>query len=483
LVDDDVSVRESVGSLVRSAGFRAETFASAQECLAGLQAEVPSCLVLDVQLPGLSGLDLQQQLAKADVQLPIIFLTGHGDIPMTVRAIKAGALEFLTKPCDGEDLLNAIRQGIAHHQRARQQSRNLAQHSLDGTIGASGELSDKLTQNISELKGRLAEEKLYLEEDLQTVYNFEEIIGESSGLKRVLKQAETVAPTDATVLILGETGTGKELVARAIHKMSARREHTFVKLNCAAIPTGLLESELFGHEKGAFTGAISQKIGRAELAHQGTLFLDEVGDIPLELQPKLLRLLQEKEFERLGGTRTVSVDMRLIAATNRDLGQMVAEQRFRSDLYYRLNVFPVVLPPLRERPEDIPMLARYFVEKYAPRMNKRIQTIPTETMEALTRWRWPGNIRELENFIERAVILSRGPILYAPLGELKVPREEIKTTRGTTLEAAEQEHIIRVLREAGGVIGGPQGAAARLGIKRTTLNGMMRRLGISRKDL
>jgi len=282
---------------------------------------------------------------------------------------------------------------------------------------------------------------------------------------------------------LGETGTGKELVARAIHDMSARRERTFVKLNCAAIPTGLLESELFGHEKGAFTGAIAQKVGRAELAHQGTLFLDEVGDIPLEIQPKLLRVLQEKEFERLGGTRTVSVDMRLIAATNRDLGQMVADQRFRSDLYYRLNVFPVVLPPLRERPEDIPTLARYFVQKYASRMNKRIQTIPNETMEALTRWNWPGNIRELENFIERAVILSQGPTLHVPLGELKAPGEEAKPTRETTLEGAEREHIIRVLREAGGVIGGPHGAAARLGVKRTTLNGMMRRLGVSRRDL
>jgi PAS domain S-box-containing protein len=339
-------------------------------------------------------------------------------------------------------------------------------------------------RNITELKDRLAGEKRYLEEELRTVYNFEEIIGESSGLKRVLKQAETVAPTNATVLISGETGTGKELVARAIHNMSARRERTFVKLNCAAIPTGLLESELFGHEKGAFTGAIAQKVGRAELAHQGTLFLDEVGDIPLEIQPKLLRVLQEKEFERLGGTRTVSVDMRLIAATNRDLSQMVADQRFRSDLYYRLNVFPVVLPPLRERPEDIPTLARFFVQKYAPRMNKRIQTIPAETMEALTRWRWPGNVRELENFIERAVILSQGPILHAPLGELKAPGEEAKPRRReTTLEGAEREHIIRVLREAGGVIGGPHGAAARLGVKRTTLNGKMRRLGISRKDL
>ncbi len=352
-----------------------------------------------------------------------------------------------------------------------------------GGLRGFAKVTRDLTEHRRAEESLLAEEKLYLEEELKTTYNFDEIIGENPGLKRVLKQAETVAPTDATVLILGETGTGKELVARAIHNMSARRERTFVKLNCAAIPTGLLESELFGHEKGAFTGAIAQKVGRAELAHQGTLFLDEVGDIPLELQPKLLRVLQEKEIERLGGTRTVSIDVRLIAATNHDLGQMVADQAFRSDLYYRLNVFPVVLPPLRERPEDIPILACYFVQKYAPRMKKRIQTIPAETMEALTRWHWPGNIRELENFIERAVILSRGPILHAPLSELKAPKEEVKTTHETTLEAAEREHIIRVLREAGGVIAGPHGAAARLGVKRTTLNGMMRRLGIFRKDL
>jgi formate hydrogenlyase transcriptional activator len=330
---------------------------------------------------------------------------------------------------------------------------------------------------------RLAEEKLYLEEELRTEYNLEEIIGESSGLKHVLKLAETVAPTDATVLILGETGTGKELVARAIHNMSARRERTFVKLNCAAIPSGLLESELFGHEKGAFTGAISQKIGRVELANQGTMFLDEVGDISLELQPKLLRVLQEREFERLGSTRTLSVDVRLIAATNRDLGRMVGDQQFRSDLYYRLKVFPIVLPPLRARREDIPALVRYFVQKYAPRMKKQIQTIPAETMEALTRWDWPGNVRELENFIERAVILSQGPALHAPLGELMAPREGGKPTREATLEGIERKHIIHVLREADGVIGGPHGAAARLGVKRTTLNGMMRRLGISRKDL
>jgi len=338
-------------------------------------------------------------------------------------------------------------------------------------------------RQVAELKDRLAEEKAYLEDELRTEYNFEEIVGESPALKRTLKQVETVAPTDATVLILGETGTGKELIARAIHHLSARRERTFVKLNCAAIPSGLLESELFGHERGAFTGAISQKIGRLELAHQGTLFLDEVGDIPLELQPKLLRALQEKEFERLGSTRTIPVDVRLIAATNRDLGRMVKERQYRSDLYYRLRVFPVQVAPLRERDADIPILVHHFVQKHARRMNKRIDTISPDAMLALQRWRWPGNVRELENFIERAVILSPGPALRVPLSELAAAEESTTPAREpSTLEAAEREHILRALRESKGLIAGPHGAAARLGLKRTTLNSKMRKLGVSRKD-
>src|SRR5712691_9106953 len=274
-------------------------------------------------------------------------------------------------------------------------------------------------REIDDLKKKLAEEKLYLEEEIRTEYNFEEIIGESAALKRILKQVETVAPTDSTALIQGETGTGKELIARAIHNLSKRRERTFVKMNCAAIPTGLLESELFGHERGAFTGAIAQKVGRFELAHQGTLFLDEIGDVPLELQSKLLRVLQEQEFERLGSTRTIRVDVRLVAATNRDLAQLVADKQFRSDLYFRLNVFPVVMPPLRERRQDIPLLVRYFAQKYARRMKKPIDTIPAKAMTALVRYPWPGNIREMQNVIERAVILSPGPALRVPLGDLE----------------------------------------------------------------
>jgi PAS domain S-box-containing protein len=328
---------------------------------------------------------------------------------------------------------------------------------------------------------RSEQEKQYLEEELNTEYRFEEIIGESVGLKRVLKHLETVAATDVTVLVLGETGTGKELIARAIHQLSSRNERTLVKLNCAAIPTGLLESELFGHEKGAFTGAISRKIGRLELAHGGTLFLDEIGDLPLELQPKILRALQEKEFERLGGTQTIPVNVRLVAATNRDLTKMVADKEFRSDLYYRLRVFPIMIPPLRERREDIPLLVNYFVDKHSRRLDRKIETIPPDIMRALTRWEWPGNIRELENFIERAVLLAKGPALRVPLAELEVP-EESNPEGDSTLEATEREHILRVLRETKGKIAGPQGAAARLGLKRTTLNSKLKKLGIERND-
>ena len=309
--------------------------------------------------------------------------------------------------------------------------------------------------------------------------DFEEMVGSSTALKRILRQVEVVAPTDATVLILGETGTGKELVARAVHRMSPRRQLPFVTLNCAAIPTGLLESELFGYERGAFTGALSQKIGRFEMAHRGTLFLDEVGDIPLDLQPKLLRALQEKAFERLGGTKTIPIDVRLVAATNRNLTQMMGDKLFRSDLYYRLKVFPITTPPLRDRPEDIPILVRHFTKKYSTKMDRNIDKIPADTMRALVSWHWPGNIRELENFIERSVILSGGPSLRAPLEEIR-EGSTAAAAGDATLEQVEREHIIRVLRDSGNVV---STAAIRLGLHRTTLNAMMRKLEISRKDL
>ncbi|HKI32306.1 MAG TPA: sigma 54-interacting transcriptional regulator [Gemmataceae bacterium] len=339
-------------------------------------------------------------------------------------------------------------------------------------------------QEIEALKDKLTKENAYLEEEVRTEYNFGEIVGESAALRRVLKQVETVAPTGSTVLIRGETGTGKELVARALHELSPRKGRTFVKLNCAAIPTGLLESELFGHEKGAFTGAVSQKVGRFELADKGTLFLDEVGDIPPELQPKLLRVLQEQEFERLGGTKTIKVDVRLLAATHRDLAAMVAEGRFRQDLYYRLNVFPVLLPPLRERPDDIPRLVRHFTQQFARRMGRQIETIPSAVMEALVRYPWPGNVRELQNVLERAVILSPGPSLRVPPADLPpvaTPAQE-PAAAAVTLADAEREHILGALRETGGVLGGPEGAAARLGMKRSTLYKKMKKLGISRLE-
>jgi formate hydrogenlyase transcriptional activator len=353
-------------------------------------------------------------------------------------------------------------------------------------------------KQIDKLKDKLAEEKLYLEEEIRSEFNFEEIIGDSPALKRALAQVELVAPAGTAVLITGDTGTGKELIARAIHNLSPRRERTFVKINCAAIPSGLLESELFGHERGAFTGALAQKIGRFELADRGTLFLDEIADLPLELQPKLLRVLQEQEFERLGSNHTQRVDVRIVAATNGDLGKLVAERAFRSDLYYRLNVFPIHIPALRERPEDVPLLVRYFVQKFSRRLNKSVAYVPAEAMEALASYSWPGNIRELENFIERAVLLSPGKELRVTISELKpvtaadeagadFSASSTSLTSSTssaavisTLEDAERQHILRALRQTEWRIAGTKGAAAILGMKRTTLQARMRKLGIRR---
>ena len=346
-------------------------------------------------------------------------------------------------------------------------------------------------REISELKDKLAQEKLYLEEEIRSEMNFAEIVGKSSALRKVLKRVETVAPTDSTVLIYGETGAGKELIARAIHDLSPRKSKAFVKLNCAAIPTGLLESELFGHERGAFTGAIAQRIGRFEVAHGGTIFLDEIGEIPLELQTKLLRVLQEREFERLGSSRTLRTDARLIAATNRDLEAMVAEQKFRSDLFFRLNVFPIQVPPLRERHGDIPLLVRHFAQQFSKRMNKTIDTISSATMDALSRYHWPGNIRELQNVIERAVITSTGPVLKVDVADLKISRSsspaEKSSAQGSTndalrnvLEETERQQILKALKQSNWVVAGPKGAAAKLGMKRSTLQLRMSKLGISR---
>ncbi len=355
-----------------------------------------------------------------------------------------------------------------------------ADGNVAGITGASVDIARlrELTDRLQDARDRLAQEKTYLEEEIKSELGFEKIIGQSPALREVLKKARIVAPTDSTVLLLGETGTGKELVARSIHGLSSRSDKTFVKLNCAAVPSGLLESELFGHEKGAFTGAISQKVGRIELAHKGTLFLDEIGEMPPELQPKLLRVLQDREFERLGGVHTLKVDVRIISATNRDLGQDVADKKFREDLFYRLNVFPIELPPLRERREDIPQLVHYFVEKHAAAMKRHIDTIPDESMQILRRWSWPGNIRELENMIERMVIMTKGRVLAAPPSELETDAEGAEEN----LTEIEREHLVRVLRATQGVLSGPEGAASRLGLKRTTLQSMLKRFGIEPQE-
>jgi formate hydrogenlyase transcriptional activator len=394
--------------------------------------------------------------------------------------------------------------------RSRYDARRSPAINQRGILPFNRECDDKAVGfgDLTEFKDKLAQEKLYLEEEIRSAMNFDQIIGDSPALRRVLDLVETVASSNSTVLLLGETGTGKEVIARAIHDHSQRQQGTFVKLNCAAIPTGLLESELFGHEKGAFTGAINQKVGRLELADQGTLFLDEVGDVPLEIQPKLLRALQEREFERLGSTRTKKVDVRMVAATNRDLESMIAAREFRSDLYYRLNVFPIRIPPLRERREDIPLLARYFAQKFAQQMQKRIETIPTAAMKALIDWDWPGNVRELANFIERAVILTRGSSLEAPLGELRrvhspeptaallpdrweeiarIVKETINALDGRKHFASEyderqRQEIVRTLTESRGRVGGQDGAATLLGINRTTLLSRMKKFGISAKQ-
>jgi formate hydrogenlyase transcriptional activator len=340
-------------------------------------------------------------------------------------------------------------------------------------------------EQVNDLKNQFAREKVYLEDEIRSEMHFREIVGQTKALRGILQQVEVVAPTDSTVLIFGETGSGKEAVARAIHDLSARRAKAFVKLNCAALPTGLMESELFGHEKGAFSGAISQRIGRFELANGGSVFLDEIGEIPLEVQPKLLRVIQEREFERLGGSKTFRTDARLIAATNRDLDAAVRDQKFRSDLYYRLNVFPIRVPPLRERADDIPLLVRHFVHQFGLRMGKAIEAIPPETMDALVQYHWPGNIRELQNVIERAVILTPGSVLNLSVRELtgrstqpQAPSSGAPMDMQSVLDGAERRHIIQALEDANWVIAGPNGAAARLGMKRSTLHARMQKLGV-----
>jgi DNA-binding NtrC family response regulator len=462
VIDDDLSVREGVGRLIRSAGLKVKTFPTAQEILASLEQELPSCLVLDVQLPDINGFELQQQLAEKDLQVPIIFLTGYGDIPQSVRAMKAGAIEFLTKPFHDEVLLNAINQAI---ERGAQ---------------------------IERLKNEVAREHSFRKEERHSENSFSEIVGKSTALRQVLREVDLVASSDASVLILGETGTGKELIAGAIHQRSRRSDKPLVRVNCTSIPKELFESEFFGHTKGAFTGAIRDRVGRFEAANGGTLFLDEVGEIPLESQAKLLRVLQEKSYERVGEDRTRHANVRIVAATNRDLKREVAAGRFRQDFYYRLNVFPLTVAPLRDRKEDIPLLATNFIDLSVKELGCARPILTRFGIETLQKYDWPGNIRELRNVIERAAIVAQGgPIAFdvpvdgtaMDLSDLKQTsneREEGKILTETEIRRRECENIFVVLQKTGWKIKGADGAARLLGVKPTTLISRIKRMGLVR---
>jgi DNA-binding NtrC family response regulator len=481
VVDDDVSVREAVGSLIRSAGLRVRTFASAQEMLASLRMELPSCLVLDIQLPDINGFELQQELATKDIQIPIIFLTGHGDIPMSVRAIKAGALEFLTKPFDDEYLLEAIRSAIARDNKNERSRGTITKERFEECTGTDRALRAAPNQPEIVISSHLNGSE-------KAAAAFGEIIGQSRAWRQIIRQIEMVAPTDATVLVLGETGTGKELIARELHRRSRRKHKPLVRVNCASIPKELYESEFFGHARGAFTGAVKDRIGRFEAADRGTLFLDEVGEIPLELQGKLLRVLQEKCYERVGEEKTRCADVRIVAATNRDLKKEVAAGRFREDLYYRLNVFPIKVAPLRDRKEDVPLLATHFIDISVKELECPRPRLTRAGIETLQNYDWPGNIRELRNVIERAAIFAQGGVLDFDLPGTGVDLnsfvlediEEVEYLTDAEMRRRERENLFAVLQKTGWKIKGVDGAAELLGLKPTTLISRIEKMGLKR---
>ena len=483
VVDDDVSVREAVGSLIRSAGLRVRTFASAQEMLASLRMELPSCLVLDIQLPDINGFELQQELATKDIQIPIIFLTGHGDIPMSVRAIKAGALEFLTKPFDDEYLLEAVRSAIARDNKDQGSSGTITKERFDEFTAT--DRAPRATPHQPEIVI-----SSHLNGSEKAAAAFGEIIGQSRAWRQIIRQIEMVAPTDATVLVLGETGTGKELIARELHRCSRRKHKPLVRVNCASIPKELYESEFFGHARGAFTGAVKDRIGRFEAADGGTLFLDEIGEIPLELQGKLLRVLQEKCYERVGEEKTRCADVRIVAATNRDLKKEVAGGRFRENLYYRLNVFPIKVAPLRERKEDVPLLATHFIDIAVKELGCPRPRLTRAGIETLQNYDWPGNIRELRNVIERAAIFAQGGALDFDLPVTRVDLTSYGLEDGNEVEPEyltdaemrrrQRENLFAVLQKTGWKIKGVDGAAELLGIKPTTLISRIEKMGLRR---
>ena len=485
VIDDESSIRESLSILLRSAGLKVQAFSSAQEFLASAPLAALSCLVLDVRLPGISGLDLQQELVSKDIQIPIIFLTGHGDIPMSVRAIKAGAIEFLTKPFDDEYLLEAIRSAIARDNKNERSPGRMAKERFEERIGTDRASRAVLNQPEIVISSRL-------NGNGKAAVAFGEIIGQSRAWRQITKQTEMVAPTDATVLVLGETGTGKELIARELHRRSRRKDKPLVWVNCACIPKELYESEFFGHARGAFTSAVKDRVGRFEAAAGGTLFLDEIGEIPLELQSKLLRVLQEKCYERVGEERTRRADVRIVAATNRDLKKEVAAGRFREDLYYRLNVFPIKVLPLRDRKDDIPLLASYFIETSVKELGCPRPRLTTAGIETLQAYDWPGNIRELRNVIERAAIFAQGGALDFDLpvsgssggvtfsGLEHGDEAEAAFLTDAEIRRRERENLFVVLQKTDWKIKGVDGAAELLGLKPTTLISRIEKMGLQR---
>jgi DNA-binding NtrC family response regulator len=484
VVDDDVSVREALSSLIRSAGLSVRAFASAQESLGSLRAEAPGCLVLDIQLPDINGFELQQELATHGIDIPIIFLTGHGDIPMSVRAIKAGAVEFLTKPFDNEYLLEAIQTAIARGNRNQKLGQNGFDRDepdaeLDSPVRARQTHAEIVISSRASGSGKAGG-------------HFGEFIGQSGAWRQIIRQIEMVAPTDATVLVLGETGTGKELIARELHHRSRRKDRPLVRVNCACIPKELYESEFFGHARGAFTSAVRDRIGRFEAAAGGTLFLDEVGEIPLELQSKLLRVLQEKSYERVGEDRTRSTDVRIVAATNRDLKKEVEAGRFREDLFYRLNVFPIKVAPLRGRKEDIPFLANHFIELAVKELGCQRPRLTQAGIDTLQGYDWPGNVRELRNVIERAAIFAQGGALEFDLPGTQVQEVSFETENAyefdhefltdAEMRRRERENLFAVLQKTGWKIKGINGAAELLGVKPTTLISRIEKMGLKKPD-
>jgi chemotaxis protein methyltransferase CheR len=480
IVDDTPANISVLLDYLHQQGFKGLVARDGLRALEQVKHARPDLILLDVVMPGLDGFETCRRLKKEAgiAEIPVIFMTALSDTTDKMRGFEVGAVDYVTKPFQHEEVLARVTTHLTLRrlQSALQEANaRLEQRVAERTVALQQALDE-----VEQLKNQLQAENVYLQEEIKLNHNFEEIIGRSAAMTKVLRNVEQVAATDATVLILGETGTGKELIARSIHNLSPRKKRPLVKVNCAALPANLIESELFGHEKGAFTGATARKAGRFELANGGTIFLDEIGDLPLELQAKLLRVLQEGEFERLGGTQTLPVDVRVIAATNRDLVKLIEEKKFREDLYYRLNVFPLSLPPLRARHGDLALVVRHFVDKYSKRLGKKIDTIPQKVMAALEAYDWPGNVRELENVIERALILSRGTTLHFDdtLGNRRNPNAS--STSMLTLQEVERHHILQMLEQTRWRVEGKHGAAIRLGLNPSTLRSRMRKLGIER---